>query len=1540
MVAAKQGRGMARKLVLCLLVAAALLFGALGVLTGVRPAAAAEGATQAYYLGMDENTHGEWYDPDSVPTSLGNDYTYRDAARLYGNDGFVMTYAKVTGDGQPVKNLSQLSDFTSASTVHYAAWPSYVTNIESPVESVNDTPHGYWNYAESGPQPGAHGSPGQVALLSPEPSVWSRKSVWQCTRDYVYMQVDVNDDQWHKVSVYVGDDSGGTGGRDTWYQYVRIMDLGRNVLASVTANKFDQGIYYSFAVKGSFIMNIQQIPGTIQAVYSAVFFDPLMPEDMDAADYAKSGLKAELEGARTVHLSWEQQTASKTTVYRKETDQPDSAYELIATINNPAQTKYTDTATQVARNYTYLIGGGVADADYANVTHYIVPTATATVQTAPYWLVSVEFDELSYYSDSVTDEITVTAEVRRKVGLTPETDTDEEYPGLGGEGEQPFAEKEIVFSLDGDLVYDTSQLSPRPNMKVELGRATTDKNGRVTFTFTPEYAGSYTLIATSPLESIPGTDEMRGYDDGVGTALLDITVGGWEAAPVITAVSDAIKPGEAFSVMGTGIDTNGDFRAAIAPNAGTVDPAFDAERAGLTYLTPEVSDTTYASGAMFVLPENFDAGVYDVWVSADGHTWSQGKTINAARPLYISQEAAYEGLEIEVVGRNFFGDEFGLAQSSREDILVKLVDVTDGSKAYTVAPSMGVRYTAAESVTGVAVEESNPYRLTFVVPASVPAGEYEVCVANDGVNFRSLAAAQTLQIVEKATDVQTDPRIGTGNDPLGLGVYWAQDLNYSEVRALAERDGFDEADDTATIQGYIDELAEKNGGVVYLPEGDFYVDHLVMKSNVMIVGAGANKTTLFVRQNAASPTYFIQNSGSNNGIARLAIELDLDNGSRIPDMYLNFADEPDSSSDVDIRVHSNVFIKDIVMNFPYDVRDPFKGASGTNRGLGILLSGKKNFVIDDNEVTGFFAVLHRGFVNEYVSLRNNVFRVQRDVMHVMASYAFIENTALIGSNNDGHGWSARSDCYFGNNYIYGVGPTGSTETGGAVGEDGQPVPQNNNGEVIMLEVPGGQINYGDVLGATAETITLDRLAGKELGSCDYNYFAVVITDGTGMGQVRYIERYAVQNENPDQAGYMETEDERLLYGNTYKLRAGQAWDVLPDQTSGYAIYVPIEHATIYRNTAEHCAKSILLYSQCHDALVAENTMNETEGISLYSTVQSTSGIKGTNFFVRIERNNVTGVSPASNKGGIGVMTQRNTEGAAYAGLVSGGISIRYNTLKNVPSAEEYGQQSETPETNGIYVHTDGQANVVEDVGDIRFTIIEGNLVDTSAYGVYIDNRAQCTIIRNNEFKNIEQGTDVYNLGAAGLSITARMTFDLQGGSFTSDAATQGTYAANAPLPSASKEGYGFWGWATSAVPAAGAEPITAAPTSNATLYAVYGYNVQLVWNCPGREDDVFRTVVVLPGATVGELPVMYRTDSDAELLGWYLDAACTQEFDAASPVEGNMTLYARWTDTVVPEERGCGGCGGSAAGGATLVLAAFVLAAGVLACVRLGKNKK
>ena len=53
----------------------------------------------------------------------------------------------------------------------------------------------------------------------------------------------------------------------------------------------------------------------------------------------------------------------------------------------------------------------------------------------------------------------------------------------------------------------------------------------------------------------------------------------------------------------------------------------------------------------------------------------------AARPLFLSQEASYAGLEIEVVGRNYFVDEFGMAEAGRSNIKIKLVRTGDETGA-------------------------------------------------------------------------------------------------------------------------------------------------------------------------------------------------------------------------------------------------------------------------------------------------------------------------------------------------------------------------------------------------------------------------------------------------------------------------------------------------------------------------------------------------------------------------------------------------------------------------------------------------------------------------------------------------------------------------------------------------------------------------------------------------------------------------------------------------------------------------------------------
>lgn len=1487
------------KLRLCftaLLSGAAVLFAAAGgVVMNAAPEAKAEGETRAIYLGMDKETGGNWYDSSCVPE--GEKISWMNTAKLYGADGIVMTYQKITGDGQPVSDVSAINNFTEESTVNYVKYPSYVDSITGDIKSTRDTPHGYWNYNESGVQPGAHGTLSKAALLSPEPDMWSSKDVMQITRDDINYTVTVTDDVYHKVSVYLGFMCQS---QVNSYQYLRIMDTYGNVLSSVTCNDYGDGIYYSFAVKGSFIINVKQIPGTVQAILNAFFFDAMPDAETDAANQ-KTDVTAVLSGARDIVLGWSNPQPSKTTIYRKLQGQPDSAYELIATVQNKNAVTYTDKTAKVAKKYTYLLGSGVSRKDYATVTDYVVPAAAVDVATAEYALTSVEFDRSKYTLAGVGEELTVSVTVHKNVVY----DDNDNILDAG----IPYSGTQVRIELDGDLVYDTVG-DVKPNMEPVMGTVTTDLEGRASLTFRPQYAGEYELVAIVDVYSDP-EDEMKGFDGCEARSEFSITIASWTAPPVIMTVSDAIAPGESFAVMGTGLIPDEEFKVAIAPAAASMgtDPDFAVNASGLRYLDPVFTDELYTSGVMLTLPSDFSPGLYNVWVY-NRYGWSAGFTMNAARPLFLSQEASYEGLEIEIVGRNFFSDEFGMSEEERAKIRIKLVRTGDENgnadgktNEVLVLPEFGVRYTAAESVTGVAIDESNPYRLTFITPSVKEYGRYAVYVANDGVHFRTLDNGQTLIIKEKKQgDANVSLFGNTGYDPLGLGVWWAQELNYANVERMKTAEGKDETDDTESVQAKIDSLNRNGGGIVYFPNGTYILTHLTMKDNVMLVGQSMEGTVLEVNQTLSTYGDFIRNAGSNNGIARVTIRLH--EGSCVPDMYLNFSDSPDSSSDVDLRVHSNVFIKNVTMDFPYDVQDPYKN-SGANRGLGILLSGDKNFLIDDNSVTGYFAVLHRGFVNKYVSIRNNVFKVQRDVMHCMASFAFIENTALLGNNNDGHGWSARSDCYFGNNYISKVGLV---------------YPEaNNNGEIIMLEVPGAQLNYGVVLGADAEkrTVTVDRACGIPMTTIDYNYFAMLISDGTGMGQIRYIERTAVSGD----------EDSKLNYGNTFRLREGQRdWDILPDQTSQYVIYAPQEHATIYRNKAEHCAKSILLYSQCADALVAENELKDTEGISVYSTVSNT-GTKGTNFFIRVERNVVDGLSVMTNKGGIGVMSERWTEQSAYGGLLAGGVSIRYNTVRNTPGGD-YVSMSEVPATRGIYVHTKGSANVVEEVGDIRFTIIEGNVVDTSEYGVYIDNRAYCTIITRNSFRNIEAEENITNIGAADLTVSSELKFILNGGTVSGE--IDGVYLVNETLPEPEKEGYAFWGWSVDEEPAENAEAILYAPQNSCTLYAIYGYRVELMYNYDNR--DVWRTLVVRENQKAGTLPEPIRVGY--KFGGWFEDQECTEAYDKDAVVNGPVRLYAKWTEENAvsgtdDEESSGKGCGsllfGSGMGTAALLVCAAYL---------------
>ena len=77
---------------------------------------------------MDKDTKGNWYDAASAPE--GEKASYLNTTALYGSEGVMMTYQKITGDGQPVTDVTQINDFTEESPVNYVKYPSYVESIE------------------------------------------------------------------------------------------------------------------------------------------------------------------------------------------------------------------------------------------------------------------------------------------------------------------------------------------------------------------------------------------------------------------------------------------------------------------------------------------------------------------------------------------------------------------------------------------------------------------------------------------------------------------------------------------------------------------------------------------------------------------------------------------------------------------------------------------------------------------------------------------------------------------------------------------------------------------------------------------------------------------------------------------------------------------------------------------------------------------------------------------------------------------------------------------------------------------------------------------------------------------------------------------------------------------------------------------------------------------------------------------------------------------------------------------------------------------
>lgn len=163
------------------------------------------------------------------------------------------------------------------------------------------------------------------------------------------------------------------------------------------------------------------------------------------------------------------------------------------------------------------------------------------------------------------------------------------------------------------------------------------------------------------------------------------------------------------------------------------------------------------------------------------------------------------------------------------------------------------------------------------------------------------------------------------------------------------------------------------------------------------------------------------------------------------------------------------------------------------------------------------------------------------------------------------------------------------------------------------------------------------------------------------------------------------------------------------------------------------------------------------------------------------------------------------------------------------------------------------------------------------------------------------------------------------------------------------DGMSFLGWTTSSNFQDGDDIVTLARATETTLYAVYGYKVQLMLNYEkngvnagvGAEYVVQKNAVVQ--AQVKAFGEPFRVGYTFG--GWYVDAECTQQADLTTPITQNTKLYAKWTsdESSMPNnptdstkrKSGCS-CSGSIETSATIIC--LIIAVATYVAIKKRKN--
>lgn len=787
----------------------------------------------------------------------------------------------------------------------------------------------------------------------------------------------------------------------------------------------------------------------------------------------------------------------------------------------------------------------------------------------------------------------------------------------------------------------------------DLGTVNTDSNGAAVIVYQAIYGGEYTLTAYTPDDDNAMTKNAE--------AIIPLTVHEPVAstAPVIFKTSEAVKPGDLLSLYGDGMQPD------------TVTVSLSDGR-----LLPIVQTDVQGHFLVVDVPDDIQADIFEVEVAN-----SYGSTmvlVNSPDPRWILDELAFKGMTAGVYGRNLDASEFGAPKETS----VRLVDAATGE---SYIPE---------------IMEANPFAIRFGIHE--PVGRYYVEVRTMAGKPWVRLPEYTLNIVEWTEH----------SDPLGLGVSWAGDFNWSNMVSAASVGiiGDGTSDWSDAINAQIDDIADNGGGVLFFPDGAYNFTQLKMRANVVIQGESKEGTVF----------YYIGTGG--NGVI---CEPDAVAQGRFGFANLTFTTPDDSASitnalqfmslghpwgtPIQNLTASRIFIYNVNLDF---------SLTNTNIVSSMVTGASGKVLIANSSFKGFKFAPYSPYIKDELVVTNNTFDYTAGFMAMRAKRFVFENNIITGhyyeyphqdrdglhglATNSGAGWIAEHN-YWAGNTVQHIGTT------------------SNDGESLLHESPKSNYLTGNIIRAEATT----ALIGIDLAVPGVNYkdanndeWQIVIIDGKGFGQMRKLASMA---------------------DNTITVEV--PWDVVPDSTSIYTIVRASNDLTIYNNRNIDATFGVCFYMVTYDSVIADNTGEDIMAMSATARQLNPGVIPQVepNYFPTIKRNSLVGKSWNYGTSYIGVNIFEDYN-PSIAKLF--GAEIKENTIDRAGHEDKFEHTSKQPA--GIVL---SYAYPVSVAGKgIYATVVEGNTVKNSQYGIFLAKGVSATTMKNNSWIQIS-GMDVYDEGS-------------------------------------------------------------------------------------------------------------------------------------------------------------------------------------------------